>query len=73
MAAYTQADLDAVTTAIVTATVEGFASVTIGGQTVQKMPLRDLLEVQKAIRADLAADQDHLGLRFTQLVPPGAG
>lgn len=73
MAVFTTADRDAVKAAIITAATTGIASVTVGGQTVTKMTLDQLLALLERINADLASDQSHLGLRMTQLIPPGAG
>jgi hypothetical protein len=59
--------------AIVKAATDGIASVSIGGQSVQKYTLDQLLNAKKQIDAQLAATQSHFGLRMTKLVPPGTG
>lgn len=73
MALFTTTDRDNVKAALVTATIAGFASVTVGGQTVAKVPLADIEKILERINADLASDQTHFGLRMVTLVPPGAG
>lgn len=73
MAVFTTTDRDNVKAALVTAATDGFASVTVGGQTVTKKTVDELLKLLAVINADLAADQDHFGLRMVTLVPPGAG
>ena len=73
MALFTTADRDAVKTALVKAAVDGFASVTVGGQTVTKKTVDELLKLLTMINADLASDQTHFGLKMVTLVPPGAG
>ena len=73
MAVFTTADRDAVKAAIVTAATDGFASVTVGGQTVTKKTVDELLKLLSVINSDLAADQTHFGLKMVTLVPPGAG
>ena len=73
MALFTTADRDAVKAAMLRAATEGIASVTIGGQTVVNQTLDQLRQILEMINADLASDQQHLGLRMIQLVPPGAG
>lgn len=73
MAIFTTADRDAVAAAIVEAAVSGFATVTIGGQTVAKKSLSELKEVLEMINADLASEQTHFGLKQVTLIPPGSG
>lgn len=73
MAVFTQTDLENVAASIVKATINGFARVTVGGQTSEMKPLSELREIYALIKADLAADQTHFGLRSVKLVPPGTG
>lgn len=73
MAVFTTADRDAVKVAVVTAATDGFASVTVGGQSVTKKTVDELLKLLAVINADLASDQTHFGLHMVTLVPPEAG
>ena len=70
---YTTTDLANINAAILAAGIAGFASVTVGGQTVTRMPIADMLALRNTIAAALAAEQTHFGLRMVTLVPPGAG
>lgn len=51
----------------------GPAAATIDGNSVQQHDLGTLDEVARRRQADRAARKPHRGLRFNQLVPPGAG
>jgi hypothetical protein len=73
MSLFTTADRDAVKTAMVELAVSGFATVTVGGQTVTVKALDELRRMLDMINADLASDQDHFGLRMVTLIPPEAG
>lgn len=73
MAVFTTADRDAVKAAIVTAATTGFASVSVGGQTVQSYSLDQLYNLLQAIQSDLASEYTSGGIRFIKTTPPGAG
>lgn len=73
MAIFTTTDRDNVKAAIVTAAVNGFASVTIAGETTAVKPLSELMDLLKVIQQDLATSQPHGGMRLTQLVPGECG
>lgn len=73
MAIFTTADRDAVKSAIVTAAVNGYASVSVGGQSVSMKSLQELKDLLQVIQADLASADSHFGLRFTKLVPGEGG
>jgi hypothetical protein len=73
MAIFTTTDRDNVKAAMVTLAVSGFATVTVGGQTVTVKALDELRRMLDMINADLASDQTHFGLRMITLVPPEAG
>lgn len=73
MAVFTTTDRDNVKAAIVEAAVNGFATVTIAGETVTAKPLADLMKLLDIIQADLATAQPHGGMRITQLTPGGCG
>lgn len=52
----------------------GPASVTnADGQSVSAKDIDQLIEADKYLKAQTAAVQPHFGLRFSKLVPPGAG
>jgi hypothetical protein len=74
-AIFTDADLSAVKTALITAATSGIASVTLSGQMVTSYTLTQLQELLKMIQADLATATDRTqgGMRFLKTVPPGAG
>lgn len=73
MAIFTTADRDAVKAAIVTAAVDGFASVTVQGQTTTLKPLAELQQLLQVIQSDLAGGQSLGGFRVRQAVPGGCG
>ena len=75
MSIFTTADRDAVKAAIVTAAVNGFSRVTIGGQTSELKPLKELMDLLQTIQADIAADNANSlgGMRFRKTIPPGCG
>lgn len=73
MALFTTTDRDNVVAALVQATIDGFASVTVGGQTITRVPLADIEKILARINADLASDKDKFGLRMIKLIPPEAG
>lgn len=73
MAIFTTTDRDNVKAAIVTAAVAGFATVSVQGQQVIRMPLADLLRLLEVIQNDLAGCQTLGGLRIRQGVPGGCG
>ena len=73
MALFTTTDRDSVKAAMVAFAVSGFASVTVGGQTVAVKSLDELRKILEMINADLASEQTHFGLKMVTLVPPEAG
>jgi hypothetical protein len=75
MALFTTADRDAIKTALITAATEGFASVSIGGQTVQTYTLDQLRKILELVQAEIAADNTSGtgGMRFRKMVPGSTG
>ena len=73
MALWTTADRDTIKAAILTAIVEGVASVSIGGQSVQTYSLDQLRKMLEMIQADLATSGNSMGWKIRKLVPPGGG
>ena len=70
MSLFTDADLAAIKTAIITAATSGIAEVTLSGQSVRSYSLKELRELLDLIQGDLAAgNTDGLGLRFRKFVP----
>ncbi len=43
------------------------------GRSVQRVPLRDLIEADKYLAQKNRVAKPHMGLRFTKLIPPGGG
>lgn len=43
------------------------------GRSVQRVPLRDLIEADKYLAQKNRVAQAHFGLRFTKIIPPGGG
>ena len=70
-AIFTDADLSAVKTALITAATSGIASVTLSGQMVTSYTLSQLQELLVLIQGDLASvsTNNGLGLRFRKLTP----
>ena len=73
--AFTAADRTAVEQAMVTAAVDGVASVTVAGQTVSGRSLDELRRLLELIISEIAAanTSGSGGIRTRQLVPPGCG
>ena len=44
-----------------------------GTRVIQERSVDEILKMEGAVAADIAATQPHFGLRFTKLVPPGCG
>lgn len=44
-----------------------------GSQELRRDPLSDLIEAAQYLAGEEAGNRNHLGLRFSQLVPPAAG
>ncbi len=65
-------DLDAVQDAIL-ANALGPASASVDGNSASQHSVGDQLKLAGYIAGQVAADQPHRGLRFTNLVPPGCG
>ena len=51
----------------------GPASVTVGGQTVVQKDVEQQIKADEYLAAKQAATKPHFGLRFTKIIPPGAG
>ena len=51
----------------------GPASVTVGGQTVVQKDIEQQIKADEYLAAKQAATKPHFGLRFTKIIPPGAG
>ena len=47
--------------------------VQVGNQSVEQHPIADQIAADVHAKADTAGGRPHLGLRFIQIVPPGAG
>jgi hypothetical protein len=75
MALFTEADRDAVKTAMITAATEGIAQVSIGGQSVQAYSLDQLRKILEMMQAEIAADNTSGtgGMRFRKMVPGSTG
>lgn len=75
MALFTTADRDALKSALITAAIDGVASVSIGGQAVQTYSLDELRKLLQLVASDIAADNTAGlgGMRVRQLVPGGTG
>lgn len=73
--AFSQTDLDNIDAAMVTLAVDGIASVTVGGQTVQAKNLDELRRLREMVAQDVAADSAPAGrgIRLSQLTPGGCG
>lgn len=52
---------------------KGPASVTVAGQTVVQKDVDQQIKADEYLAAKQAASKGHFGLRFTKIVPPGAG
>lgn len=71
---WTDADVTAVKTALLTAATEGFASVSIAGQSVQSYSLDDLRKILAMMADDVSTSEvSHGGMRLRQLKPGGCG
>lgn len=70
---WTTADRDAVKAAYLTALTEGFASVTVAGQTVQSHDPDKFAKLLDRIQSDLAGAGGNSGMRILQLKPGGCG
>lgn len=51
----------------------GPASVTVAGQTVVQKDIEQQIKADEYLAAKQAATKPHFGLRFTKIIPPGAG
>jgi len=47
--------------------------VQVGNQSVDQHPIADQIAADQYAKAETASGRNHLGLRFIQIVPPGAG
>lgn len=62
-------DLEALDAAIQEAAVNGFASVTIGGQTTTMRTLKDLIEWRRELEKAQVATRTGFGLRMNRIEP----
>lgn len=69
MAIFTDADLVAVKTGLISAATSGIAEVELSGQRVKSYSLKELQELLLLIQADLSAENASIGLRFRKFVP----
>jgi hypothetical protein len=51
----------------------GVSSVTIDGQTVSAVPVKDLIEADRHLAAKAAMAKGRRGFRLSKIVPPAAG
>jgi len=51
----------------------GPKKVQVGSQSVEQHPIADQIAADRHGKAATAAGKNHFGLRFIQIVPPGAG
>jgi len=65
-------DVDDINDAIV-ANASGPRRVQVGSEIVEQPPIDDQIKARNDAAAQSATSKAHLGLRFTQLVPPGGG
>jgi hypothetical protein len=47
--------------------------VQVGNQSVEQQSIDDQIKADQYLAAKKAAAKPHLGLRFTKIIPPGAG
>lgn len=47
--------------------------VQVGNQSVEQQSIDDQIKADQYLAAKQAAKKSHLGLRFTKIIPPGAG
>jgi hypothetical protein len=52
---------------------KGPASVTVAGQTVVQKDVDQQIKADEYLAAKRAAAKAHFGVRFTKIIPPGAG
>ena len=72
--AFSQTDLDNIDAAMVTAAVDGIASVTVAGQSVTSRSLDELRRLRSMVAAEVSADNsDATGFRLKVLKPGGCG
>jgi hypothetical protein len=67
-----QSDIDAVEDAIVS-NASGPASVTVAGQTVVQKDIDQQIKAANHMAGQQSATKPGFGLRFQQIIPPGAG
>ena len=51
----------------------GPKSVRVGGESVEQHSIQDQIAADQYAKAQSAAAKNHLGVRFIQIIPPGAG
>lgn len=73
MSLFTATDRDNIKAAMVQFAIDGFASVSVGGNTVTVKDLDQLRRMLEMVNADLASAQTHFGLKMVELIPPGTG
>jgi hypothetical protein len=71
--AFTAADIAAIESAMVTAAVDGIASVTVDGNTVTNRSLDELRRLLEMVTAQVAGTSTTGGMRIRTLVPPECG
>lgn len=59
--------------ALIEDAADGIESVVVDGMSVRKHSLKDRLAVADRQKNTTAAALPHFGMRFTKLIPPGAG
>jgi len=47
--------------------------VQVGNQSVEAHPLPDQIAADRYTKGESGASKNHLGMRFIQIIPPGAG
>lgn len=47
--------------------------VQVGSESVEQHPIADQIAADQYAKSQTAAGKNHLGIRFIQIVPPGAG
>lgn len=67
--AFTSADLVAIEAAMVTAAVDGIASVNVAGQEVTARSVEELRKLRDMVKGELAVDSENTGLVQRQIVP----
>ena len=64
---------DDINEAIEESAIAGIQSISVDGVQTQKMTLDEQIKAARYLASRTAAAQNHFGLRFVKLVPPGGG